>query len=428
VLKLFRIHFVILLFYQVQVYAYIDVDKASLGETRINHKENDFKVILNLSPDADVKTKVSTKLDQFSFEWVRIKEYLLAPRARLKVKLSHMAQDLYLTYKDKVINFQGRDEVSYTELFVSLYEKDPIQIYLKQKLIATLTVAPTKLEAPKILIDYTCSRNDIIVEGLTSEHFSMGCHTRRIGRFGKEMPMLEIMWISPELRVLDNEQLPYHATFLNKQPVQIKVQNIYTKEEKVITIKAKIPKRLHRMFTAYGLGPYAFNTETDDGSGNRLKNKVNVAPALFFYLNYKISETASVRGFDAAVFKDSNFNNAGMYLGNDFGFSFDNKLYFTTLIGMQYLYFKFDDDFDAVSEAIFPQGIEVMYRHAFGIPNYIISGGIFLSTTDAIKYENAWLRWGKNYFWELNLISWAKDDFSVKTWGVSIGFPFKGFL
>ena len=183
------------------------------------------------------------------------------------------------------------------------------------------------------------------------------------------------------------------------------------------------------MFTAYGFGPYALHTKVTNSETKKTSQIHSpIAPALFFYMNYKISDNTSIRGFDAAIFQESKFNNAGLYLGSDFGFSLDNKLYFTTLLGVQYLYFKYDDEAPEVSEPIFPQGLEFMYRHAFDIPNYIISGGIFLSTDDDIEYENVWVRWGKNYFWELNLISWGKEDFEAKTWGLSVGLPFKGFL
>lgn len=418
----------ILLFLSLNIYSAIDIEHSPLGEARVKFKKNDWKIdITYLNSNEDSKT-ILTKLDRYSFEWVRVQETLLVPRARLKIKIKKAAADLFLAYKEKILNFQGTSTNSYTELFVSLYEKNPIDIYYKGDKFAQIKIHPVMSNKPALVIDYTCSRNGIKVSGLTGEHFSLGCRTRRIGRFGKEKPMLELTWISPELSVLEDEKVPYHAVFLNKQPVNIKVINRNTGKEKTITISARIPKRLHRMFTGIGFGPYAFNTEFTNEDGVTQTNKEPMAPALFFYLNYKISDNTSIRGFDAAVFQDSVFNNAGVYVGNDFGFSFDNKLYFTTLIGMQYLYFRYDEESPEVSEAIFPQGIEFMYRHAFDIPNYIISGGIFLSTEAGIEYENAWIRWGKNYFWELNLIAWSRDEFEVRTWGLSVGFPFKGFL
>ena len=57
-----------------------------------------------------------------------------------------------------------------------------------------------------------------------------------------------------------------------------------------------------------------------------------------------------------------------------------------------------------------------------------ISKKIFLIEVFFIEYRNVWVRWGKNYFWELNLIEWGQDDFKASMWGLSVGFPFKGFL
>lgn len=406
--------------------AQIDVENAPVGQQRIKLDKDDFQILINYNNGKQFPVK--SFIEPGSIEWVRVKENMLTPRARLKISLKTQNSLLAIKYKNKITSFQGSQNRAFSELYISLYEKDPIQIFYKNQLWASLIVKPKKPAKARTLIDYTCSRNGISVEGLTHEHITLGCHTRRIGNFGEEKPMLEVMWLSPELKVLDQESVPYYASFLIQYPISVQVQNIYTKEIKTITFKARVPKRLHRMFTAYGFGPYAFNTKTKNETGNTLTNKVDMATALFFYLNYKISDTTSVRGFDAAVLNESKFNNAGIYVGSDFGFSFDNRLYFTTLLGVQYLYFQFDDDSDEISEAIFPQGIEFMYRHVFGIPNYIVSGGIFLSTTDSVDYENVWVRWGKNYFWELNLITWGKEDFETRTWGVSVGFPFKGFL
>ena len=49
--------------------------------------------------------------------------------------------------------------------------------------------------------------------------------------------------------------------------------------------------------------------------------------------------------------------------------------------------------------------------------------GKFLSTDTDEQYDNIWLRWGRNYFWELNYIKWGRDNQEVKTYGLSIGFP-----
>lgn len=422
-LKLFSIYLV-LLSHLSFADNFIDTSELPVGENRQNITKNDIKIIIPNAKEYGIRARI----DESSIIWNRFNEILLIPRARLKIRVKKLPPASFISYKNRTINFQHSKKYSFAELNVSLYEKHPILIKGADIEYSAIKLKLKPNKKPKILIDYTCSRNNITVEGLKDEHFTIGCRTRRIGKFGKEKPMLEVSWLSPELRIKSSEYLPYNAAFISDRPVQAEVQNIYTGETKIITIKASIPKRLHRLFTAYGFGPYAFETEYTNDEGVTEEKSVPMAPALMFYINYKISDTSSVRGFEAAVFKDSVFNNAGIYLGSDFGFSLDNKLYFSTLIGVQHLYFKFDEDSEVISEPIFPQGIEFMYRHAFDIPNYIISGGIFLSPSESVDYTNAWVRWGKNYFWELNLISWGKDDFKATTYGVSVGFPFKGFL
>lgn len=402
----------------------IDIKNSPLGQNRILFNHKDTKIIIENESDYKVRAIV----ERSSFEWVRVNETFLLPRVRLKIKVNSPESHFHINYKSAIYNFQQSKKNSYAELYYSLFEKDKLLIKKNNKIVATIYIKFREHKKQKLLIDYTCSRNSIEISGLENEHLSIGCKTRRIGNFGKEKPMLEVQWISPELQILADDPVPYHAAFLNQRPITVKVKNVYTNKVKDITIKAKIPKRLHRLFTAYGYGPYALHTKIEDDKNTKSVKKTDIAPALFFYLNYKISETTSIRGFDAAIFQESIFNNAGIYLGSDFGHSLDNRLYFTTLLGVQYLYFKFDENETEVSEPIFPQGIEFMYRHAFDIPNYIISGGLFLSTSESIDYENIWIRWGKNYFWELNLITWGKDEFEARTWGVSVGFPFRGFL
>ena len=402
----------------------IDVRNNPIGENRINFNKNDVKIIINNLSNY----KIDAIVENDSFQWIRVNSNYLTPRVRLKLRVNSSDPVFHIEYKNNIFNFQQSRKNSYAELYYSLFEKNEVHIKLKNKIMAKIHIRFKAHKKQKQLIDYSCSRNAIEILGLEDEHITIGCKTRRIGRYGKEKPLLEIQWLSPELEISHDASVPYNAAFLNQRPVSIKVTNRYTKTTKTLTIKAKTPKRLHRLFTAYGYGAHALHTKRENDEEKKQVNKTDLAPALFFYINYKISDMTSIRGFNAATFKESSFNNAGIYLGSDFGHSLDQKLYFSTLLGVQYLYFKFDNDSSEVSEAIFPQGLEFMYRHAFDIPNYIISGGLFISTSESIDYENIWIRWGKNYFWEVNLITWGKDEFEARTWGFSVGFPFKGFL
>lgn len=426
-LKLYSFLLLIAISAQLSASEWLDLERASNAQSRINLSAEDFKIDIT---NNIYKLKVHAQLDNMSFKWVRFNDILLVPKAILKINIEHSNKSLYIKYKNQIYNFQHSNDSLQAHIHLSVFENQSIEVYDHRKRIFNITLKPksAKTLSDRTLIDYSCSRNQIEVLGLDNEFFSLGCRLRPIGKYGEEKPMLEISWISPELQIQNTKLIPYNAAFVNQEPVKIDVQNIYTGLKKQLTIKALIPKRLHRLFTAYGFGPYALNTKTVDSKGDTQEISDPLAPALFFYLNYKISESTSLRGFEAAVLKESKFNNAGLYLGNDFGYSFDNRLYFSTLLGVQYLYFKFDEDSSEVSKPIFPQGVEFMYRHAFDIQNYIVSGGIFLSPSTSVDYKNIWLRWGRDYFWEINHIEWAQDNFKASTWGLSVGFPFKGFL
>jgi hypothetical protein len=75
-------------------------------------------------------------------------------------------------------------------------------------------------------------------------------------------------------------------------------------------------------------------------------------------------------------------------------------------------------------QIIFPQGFEVVYRHAFGLRNYHLIYGMFLSTASDGSYENIWLRFGQKVFWELNWINWKYEDRQATSYGLSVGIPF----
>lgn len=400
---------------------YLDISQLPDARNISSLNEKSFEI----SPVSSEKIRASfiTK----SFKWLRYEEVLLIPTARLEVVIETKDTNGYeLVYKNNAYSFQRNQSNSSVEFDFSLFERESIEIYNNGELIENIKISRKHQAKPLILIDDTCSRNAIDIQGLSTEAISVGCKIIKTGEFGNEEPVLEVKWISPELKRYSGISIQT-AVFNHNSTHRIKVQNKNSKAQKTFSISAKIPKRIHRLFTAAGLGPYVLETALEQSDDIRTIYEP-VAPALFLYANYQISKDQSVRGFNAAVFKESVFDNAGVYLGSDFGFSFDNRLYFTTLIGMQYLYFKFDKEAKEISEPIFPQGIEFMYRHAFDIPNYIVSGGFFINTSTEIEYQNAWIRWGEKYFWELNYIGWAKDNFSAKMWGLSIGFPLKGFL
>lgn len=403
--------------------------KVIIGDARVKLDINDFALKLKL--ELPYQGRVSLK--RGSIEWIRIEDILLTPRARIAITLKGKASDYFVKYRNQNILFQDNGKISHTEFYISLYQFEKPEIYYQGNKIGEVEIIGKKKKTNKEAqqIDYSCSRNQVKISGIDHEQISLGCRTHRVGRLGKEKPYTEILWTSPNYEILDHAQAPYIAVFMDSKPVKIKVLD---KEKKIkeITISAKIPSRLHRINIAYGLGPYTFETsfknDTDPLNPIDLQYKEPVAPAFMFYFNYKMTENQSIRGFDAVVWNRSTFNNFGVYFASDVAKPFDQKLTITTLLGMQHLYFKFNKSEKITSEPIFPQGLEVNYRHAFGIENYLIGGGAFLSPSTDYDYQNIWLRFGKDIFWELNYIYWGKEDFSARMFGLSAGFFFGGFL
>ena len=106
----------------------------------------------------------------------------------------------------------------------------------------------------------------------------------------------------------------------------------------------------------------------------------------------------------------------------------DNRIVVTPLLGIQGITFKSEFAKDTFSEVIYPQGFEIVYKHAFGLKNYQLVYGMFLSPSSREDYKNAWLRFGKGMFWEVNYLSWKKNSSYAKAWGLSVGLPFMSFF
>lgn len=398
-----------------------------IGEERLPLKISDFQISSN-NKDFNVK------LMKGSIEWVRIQEIMLIPRAKIQVYTSNQSS-YYIRYANRNLNFQKYKSKSFVQFYIPLYQTGEIEIFKGVDKVASITLIAKKLPSSRknILVDYSCSRKGVKVIAPEGELISVGCRTNVVGKFGEEKPMTEIFWSAANLKLNNQAGVLNQGVLFEQYPLTFDVHDQNNLKQN-ITIEARVPKRLHRIFTAYGFGPYAFETSfKDDGQEiNQIivkeEKKEPVAPAVMFYFNFKLDETNSLRGFNATVWKDSAFSNSGIYYANDIASLLDHKLTITTLLGVQYLYFKFDAQADIISEPIFPQGIEFLWKHVFDIENYIISGGAFLSPDPSYDYQNIWIRWGKSYFWELNYIYWGNDQLNAAMYGISLGLPLRGFL
>ena len=192
-----------------------------------------------------------------------------------------------------------------------------------------------------------------------------------------------------------------------------------TGQERIVEVHANIPEHIPRLKTALGLGPYLLSSrEGSDESPGLL------APSIMLYGKFDLTDSTSIRFFEAYFHQKSLFNNFGLYYAYDVGAAFDKRILLSLNLGFQGIEFRHQEKGYLDNMIIFPQGIEVTYRHAFGVQNYNLVYGMFLPTSTQEYYRNVWLRFGKKYFGEWNYVSWARGDRFAQAWGLSVGMPF----
>jgi len=390
-----------------------------IGENRLSIEDQDFKIKVKVED-----LKIKTKFIKNSVEWIRVNDSLLIPRARIAVWVPADSKRVYLKYLGKSLLFQSVKDRSYTQIYVSLFHPGDIEVHLDGKLAGTISFEATKAESndKRHLIDYSCARYMLEVTGLDGEYLSVGCRLNRRGDFGDEKPMLEVSWVTPNFILPDGSSPPFITTLVGNYPVKTTLKDKHG-VERVVEVKAKIPKNLNRLKTAMGLGPYLFKTQKDDEV-----IKSDIAAALMIYGNFYIRHLTSIRFFDAVVWEKSLFNNFGTYFAYELGTALDQRFQLTALLGVQALSFRHGENRDIYTRGIYPQGFELVYTHAFGIKNCSLVYGMFLSTSGSEPYKNLWIRMGRSIFWELNYIDWSYEGRRASMWGLSIGFPFLSFL
>jgi hypothetical protein len=392
----------------------LSLGPVQIGESRIPINLDDFKITSTIK---GVKARFAKR----SVQWIRIRNNLLTPRARLKIIIKNDRPDLHFLYHGQAIIPGMKKGYATADLYVDLFNPEEIIVSKAGKRIGTIRIhASRRLKSTNLhLIDYSCSRYKLEIKGLKGEYLSLGCRMERIGRWGKEFPRLIVTWSSTNYRLQDGTLPPYMTVLRDSSPANIEVEDD-SGNKKIITIQAQLPKRLNRIKTAFGFGPYSFKSRIETSYRDP-----KVAPAIMLYGNLALSESTSIRGFDALVWQESTFNNIGLYFAYDLANIMDNRINITPLLGAQGLTFRYNDKYSFETDIIYPQGFEVVYRHPFGQENYLLVFGAFLSlsSSSSTQYSNLWVRHGKRIFWELNYISWENNLRSATMWGLSVGIP-----
>lgn len=391
----------------------LSIGAFSLGKSAVALDLNDFNI---LKSHSDIDAHFITD----SLQWIRRENNLLTPRVLLKIDIPKKYHPIYIKLDKQVIFPASGNTLLTTNVYVNLFHPETIEIYQNDTLIDTIEINAKAVAQSKLKqwVDHTCSPYQIVISGIDQQYSSTGCKLNRVGSFGSETPRLEVAFSSPNFITPSGDHPPFSFNLHDTSRVETVLQNKISKEKFNLSIAAKLPRRLHRLKTAAGIGPYFFtNTYGSD------KHGPDTAPAYMLYGKFELSETSSFKAFDALIYNNrSLFNNSGLYFSYDLAQVYDGQVILGALLGFQGLHYRFDSGYPTEFEVIYPQGFEITYNHAFGWQNHSLAFGMFLSTTQD-PYRNIWLRSGGKIFYELNYITWGSGISEIEMWGLSVGFP-----
>jgi hypothetical protein len=395
----------------------ISFGPVQIGEKRIKINLDNFQVKATKNTDI-----IKARIIKGTTQWIRTKENFLSPRVLVSISVKSQ-KTVSLKHHGKNLILQG-DSVKNGKLYLNIFDPQEIKVFVGNEQIDQLILnSNVKLSNKKgHLIDYSCSYFGIDVQGLDDQYLSLGCRMERVGPIGKERSRLVLTWSTTNYVLESEQRSPFTSVLMSSDAININMINAQG-ERRQVKISAKFKKRFHRLKLALGLGPYGM-----DSKEGLKQEKDQIAPAVMLYGKWDLTPESSFRGFNALLKSKSLFNNAGLYFAYDIATAFDNRFKLVPLLGAQYLTYKFDSNSKTNNKFIYPQGFEAVFKHIFGIKNYHMTYGMFLSTQTDETYDNIWLRWGRGYFWELNYIRWGRDNQEVETYGLSVGFPIGNFF
>ena len=311
----------------------ISFGPVKLGEKRIKINLDNFEI-----QHKNSYQNIKTRIIKGTTQWVRTKENFLSPRVLISVS-AKTKETISLEHHGKNIILQG-DEIKNAKLYVNIFNPQEIKIYSNGKYAETLLLnSKVNLESKKgHLIDYSCSRYNIEINGLDDQYLSVGCRMERVGRIGKERSRLVLTWSTTNFHLENHQRSPFTSILMSDNPINAKMVNA-NGERRDVQIKAKFKKRYHRMKLALGLGPYLM-----DAKKHEFENNEQFTPAVMLYGKWDITQESSFRFFDALLKSDSLFNNAGLYFAYDIATAFDGRFKLVPLLGAQHLSYKYDSN------------------------------------------------------------------------------------
>lgn len=376
------------------------------------------------------KLPVSAAWIEGSVRWLRAKDGLPFPRARLRIAVKGGAERLALRWRGRAYQLQEGPGEASVEIFVPLLDGGEAVLEADGKPAARVRVAARPASArpasERHALDHTCSPYRVRVTGLDDAYLSMSCRMILVGSVGSEEALLEARWTAGGVALPGGGAPPLTAALRDGRPARTTLTGPDGKD-RVVEISASVPPRMHRLRLAWGAGPYGLSSSAEAGNGP--------AGSVMLYSNYRLrtEDNLSLRAFEAAVGQSphntSFFNNLGVYFAYDAVRALDARLRLTVLLGAQIVTLAPQGlARPAYNQVIAPQGFEVSYPDAFGVKNKSLSGGLFLQPGSLNHYQNMWVRYGGGWFGELNYISWRADRRYATMWGFSVGAPLAQFF
>jgi len=385
----------------------------------------------------------SVQFVEESFEWVRLKNRLAIPRARLVIKSSSRNKENgSVYYADKVYPFQDEEIEVPIALISNVQNQVQIKIYKNNKWqegkIGIRFANSQQLK--NIYFDPSCANYSPHIDQLNVEGWAyVVCSLQVARRKEKSFPniYLKIFW-DQSIQEVQKDLKSQNSLFLNDSLVEAEDVSLWSigltslqsklnlksfNQKEKWTISFNLPEQFHLGHFGMGLGPYAYTLQ--DGTGS----VESFVPLVTLYFSYSLAEKVRLVSFNATSIYRNPTSDLGVYLLIDQFEFLDQKVKFHLLLGGHSLFFKARNQY--YTRFSLPQGFELVYKNFLKERTNLGLGGFFYPVISGRSYFNLWLRWGGAHFIEFNFISFQEpmETFKVysKSMGLSVGMPLFDF-
>ena len=400
------------------------------AETTLSLAARDFRwVPVGGSPE--LPADIHLEWVEETLEWIRVRDVLLLPRVRLRVKLDS-GLPAVSRYQDYV---QPLEVGKTNEMVVALLTSGDNQLVIEQPSAGGKLIRYTlKLEyvgqQSQVWVDPSCSR--FLVEGSLKALQSnpktgwayVGCRLVQEQAWASPPVLLEIyvLWdgVGEKLDGFGPAQESVWVLRVRSQPGHVTMPSMSASMD----LSYRVPPTQTQASFSMGVGPYSYKFK---GLGYDVAKYVALPT---FYAAYFLNENAYLVAFSALVLDRPGFTDTGVYLRQETARIFDKRLKVNVLLGMHVIAMSTHGQLNYLPSA--PQGVEFIYADA-GLrrANFALGAFIYPQIGDK-SYYNVWVRWGKRTFLEFNYLSLEEKingaSLQSSSVGLTLGFPIANFL